>query len=574
MSDFIDQFMWGYQRAFRGGARLRVEQALEKIGLETNVTVFLVGFATDPQLRHQICIEPEHGQLSVSNLAGVRERADTLYRSDPDSQLLITDQRSHELRQLGLFLSARSRAVSEAIDASGLFNGLSFFVSRSAPINGYDVHTCVGVPTDLLDALPKFDGAVFDRIYVGRSLQHEVIEECLDAFDKEIYAPDPGRNLLFDLVDEHLVTTAARRFVGGMAYRASGMPADLFDIVNEFCSLTYERGGATGHLVISNIDTLRPYLRITFQKPVPLNDARSMRKILELTDGETSVLADCRYAYGLGAAFSDVNTVEVSVTGHARWELSMDGQTYVRVGYGRATLPKRPILRRDLEDTIRRVVGNAQFGRIWQVIGSVQETGHGATIVVSANPRRETERLSSQSLPIVPAFLDPNQIARLAGVDGAILIGPDSRCHAFGVILDGVAGDQGDRARGSRFNSSVRYHQTNKETAPSVIVVISDDGIVDLIPSLEPQLSRGVVESAVENFCVYSDTDHPDAETWSRLSDGVDRLAFYLNEEQCERVNESYEKEMNRRLAEGGLAISRTRLKPDPRMNDSYFLGP
>ena len=565
--------MWGYQRAFRGGARLRIERALEKIGLETNATVFLVGFATDPDLRHQICIEPEHGQLSGSHLDGVPDRAESLYRSDPDSRLLITDPRSYELHQRGLFLRARRRAISEAIDASGLFNGLSFFISGSAPINGYDVHTCVAVPANLLDALPKFDDAVFDRVYVGRSLQHEVIIECLDAFDKEIYAPDPGRNLLFDLVDEHLVTTAARRFVSGTVYRASRMPADLFDMVNEFSAMTYERGGAAGHLVISDADTLRPYLQITFQNPVPLREARSIRKILELTNETTSVLADYRYAYGLGSAFSDTNTVEVSITGHAKWELAMDGQSFLRVAYGLATLPKRPISRADFEDTVRRIVGNAQFGRIWQVIQSVQETGHGATIVISADPQIESERLSGQALPIVPDFLDPDQVARLASVDGAILIGPDSRCHAFGVILDGVAGDQGDRARGSRFNSSVRYHQATKETAPCVIVVISDDGLIDLVPSLEPQVARETVEDAVRAFCSYSVSDHIDGETWSRLDDAIVRLRFYLNEEQCARVNKCYENEMHRRLSGGGIALHRTPLQPDPRMDDSYFLA-
>ena len=572
MAHIIDQFMWGYQRHFRLGARLLIEKALAKIGLQAEITVVLVGVARDSTLPHQICIEPEDGPLSVSHLNGVRDKADQIYRSDPDHNLIISDQRSHDLRQLGVFLRARSGAIAEAISASGVFDGLTFFVSRSAPIDGYDVHTCVGVPSGLIEPLPSFDDSVCDQVYVGRSLHDEVIEECLHRIDKKIYLPDPGRGLLLDEADHHLETVAARRFVDGTSYRATQMPADLFDMVNEFSSMTYEREGAGGHLVISDLPTLQDYLQIEFQKPVPLREARSMRKLLELSDKDTSVLADNNCAYGLGSTFSGTNAVQISITGHARWELTVQGQPFVRVAYGHPTLPKRPIARQDFEDTVRRTVGSAEIDRIWEVIQAAQESRHGTTIVISADPKGETERLSGQSLPIAPDRLDPHQLVRLGGVDGAIMMGPDSRCHAFGVILDGRAGAQGDRARGSRFNSSVRYQQTTE--APSVIVVISDDGLVDLIPSLEPQVNRTDVEEAVDTFCDYCDAENIDREIWSQANDTVERLAFYLNEEQCQRVNESYEREMRRRLESGDIALHRRPLKPDPRMDESYFFDP
>ena len=572
MAYVIHQFMWGYQRPFRIGARLWIERALDDIGFQAEITVVLIGFAQDPELPHQICVEPENGPLSVSHLDGVRDRAAQIYCSDPDYDLLITDQRSHELHQVGLSSRSRSDAIVEAISASGVFDGFSFFVSRSTPIDGYDVHTCVGIPTEKLEPLPSFSDAMFGRVYVGRSLHDEVIAECLRRIDKELYLPDPGSDLLLGKADQHLATVAARQFVDGTSYRVTLTPADLFDMVNEFSSLTYERGGAGGNLVLSGLATLRDYLRIRFQNPVPLRDARSMRKLLELSDQNTSVLSDSVYAYGLGPTFSTANTVQISITGHARWELTVQGQPFVRVAYGRPTLPKRPIARQDFEDTVRRTVGSADIDSIWDVVQAAQESGHGTTIVISKDPAGESERLSGQALPIVPDYLDPRQVVRLGGVDGAVMMGPDGRCHAFGVILDGIAGSQGDRSRGSRFNSSVRYQQTIK--TPSVIVVISDDGMVDLIPSLEPQVSREEVDEAVNVYCACCDTENIDAETWSRAYDAVERLAFYLNEEQCQRLNESREIEVRRRLESGGIALHRRPLKPDPRMDDSYFLDP
>lgn len=570
MAFVINQFMWGFQRHFRIAARLRMRQALEFIGLQTDVTMVLVGFAKDPRQQHQICVEPENGLLSTADFEGVLARADQLYRSDPDYDLLITDELSHAAYHQNLSLRSRCRAIEEAILGSGYFDDLKFYVSRSARIDDYEVHTCVGVPTDLLAPLPSFDQAMFERIYVGRSLHEEVIEACLRSFDKELHLPDPGADFLSDLHDDDLVTTAARRFVSGTTYRVTKRPSDLFDMVNEFSSMTYERAGAGGNLVIGELRNLEDRIQIRLQEPVPLSEARSMRKLLELTDGETCVLADEHQAYGLGRALSDDNTIQISITGHARWELSMNGRSFVRVAYRHPTIPKRPIARQDFADTIRRIFGDANINTIWELVQGAQEIGHGTTIVISPDPTSETARLSGQALPIVPACLDPHQVARLGGIDGAVLLGPDGRCHAFGVILDGSAVAQGDRARGARFNSSVRYQQTVGKG--SVIVVISDDGLVDLIPSLAPLVNREDVERAVTSFCTYSDSENIDAETWSLANDAVEDFEFYLNEEQCRRVNESYDREMRRRYESGGIAWQRQPLRPDPRMDDSYFL--
>ena len=108
--------------------------------------------------------------------------------------------------------------------------------------------------------------------------------------------------------------------------------------------------------------------------------------------------------------------------------------------------------------------------------------------------------------------------SRLGGVDGAVILGPDGRCHAFGVILDGDASaGQGDPARGSRYNSAVRYQRTR--ATRSLLVVISDDGTVDLIPHLKPRKHREEVEAAVNDFLTSCDADPVDGEEFARTHD-------------------------------------------------------
>jgi hypothetical protein len=49
-------------------------------------------------------------------------------------------------------------------------------------------------------------------------------------------------------------------------------------------------------------------------------------------------------------------------------------------------------------------------------------------------------------------------------------------------------------------------------------------------------------------------------------------LSFYLDEVQCQEVNDLYEHEQDRRLEGGGIALREAPLRPNPLMNDSYFV--
>jgi DNA integrity scanning protein DisA with diadenylate cyclase activity len=75
--------------------------------------------------------------------------------------------------------------------------------------------------------------------------------------------------------------------------------------------------------------------------------------------------------------------------------------------------------------------------------------------------------------------LSEEVLQQLTRIDGAVLVGPEATCYAIGVILDGLATDRGDRARGARFNSAVRYVDCRDE--PVVIVVKSEDGMIEVI---------------------------------------------------------------------------------------------
>ncbi len=77
-------------------------------------------------------------------------------------------------------------------------------------------------------------------------------------------------------------------------------------------------------------------------------------------------------------------------------------------------------------------------------------------------------------------------------------------CHTIqsraGVILDGLATTKGDSSRGSRYNSAIRYYEHFGKDAPLVIVVVSEDGMINLIPDLRPQIKHSLIEESIDNF--------------------------------------------------------------------------
>ena len=571
----IDQFMWGFQPHFRKSIEYEVQDVLSTIGLQTDgrIKVILVGVANKEGLRHEICIEPETGPLVVDDLNSIQERTGEIRDADPESEVFHTDPTYHVARRRGLYLRSRAHAIAEAIEGSRKFCGLKFFVGSSTPVEDYDVHTCLGIPNDVLGSVPRFNNPRKDD-YHGRHIEESfvqaIINTCLDEARMALYLPSPGQGLMVLGDRVQMIRTSADRFVRGINMALTPEISDLFSSANSFSSLTYERSGAKGYLAITRHDNVVSKLRVTLKQPVRLTEARIVRKLLELTDGRKCLLADGSSVQGLGECSSAPDVATIVVEGHAKWSLSVDDTPLIRVAYEHATLPKQIIDKELFRDIAERTVGAVEVERIWAILQCALDNDHGTTIVVSEDPVAEVRRLGQEALAINPEYLDHQNVADLGRVDGALILGPDGRCYAFGVILDGMATFSGDRARGARFNSSVRYQQTSR--TGSMVIVISVDGMVDLLPALMPRISRQEVEHAVQAFCEYSEIEDNDGEEWARRDRRVEDLKFYLNHDQCDRTNESYEKEMQRRFESGWIRLNRNPLRPNPDMNDSYFL--
>lgn len=100
-------------------------------------------------------------------------------------------------------------------------------------------------------------------------------------------------------------------------------------------------------------------------------------------------------------------------------------------------------------------------------------------ILISEQADAEAKRLSHQCIRIEPMILDDDTMKLVTTIDGAILLDTKGICHAIGVILDGHASAKEDTARGSRYNSAVRY--VHGDHGRCLAVVVSADGTVDFV---------------------------------------------------------------------------------------------
>jgi DNA integrity scanning protein DisA with diadenylate cyclase activity len=123
----------------------------------------------------------------------------------------------------------------------------------------------------------------------------------------------------------------------------------------------------------------------------------------------------------------------------------------------------------------------ADLEHLTRLVLSFSHINHGALLVVTENAAAEAERLAAQAIGVDPTVLDEHILAGIGRIDGAVLIDPTGRVHAFGAILDGKVKreSRGNTSRGARYNSARRY--VEDQTCRCMALVISEDGMIDFL---------------------------------------------------------------------------------------------
>ena len=280
--------------------------------------------------------------------------------------------------------------------------------------------------------------------------------------------------------------------------------------------------------------------------------------------------------YGLGqvAPSYDPATETVftlTVVGRGAWEIAHAGSPLLRMDNTRPSLPKARLSQEQFEDTVRRLfdhVTDSDVADLWALARTASEQEHGTMLVVHRDAANEAARLVPQAQLIEPVRLQDDMLRAMTTIDGAVLVSPDGLCHAVGVILDGTATGQGDSARGARYNSAVRYRQAAGDAC--LVIIVSEDGMINLLPDLRPRVDPARVEAAVAAL-EDAAAGTINFERFYRCRDHVSTLAFYLDAEQCERINRAHDLVEDTRWAQSTMRVTQTPFQVDPEMNAEYF---
>lgn len=571
MANVIDQFMWSWQQHFRISVGVLATMALEQIGARLDAQVVLVGLTEEPRAAHAICVEPETGPLRPGALTGVRDRAVEIFREDPRSNVWHSNADVQASRQAYLRNSAMGAAIAEAIEASEALGEKRVFGSVGGRVGTFEVHVIVAVDRPLYDALPALEEVDLDGWPAPISLPRQVIDLVLREADLALRTPEPNSSDI-RRSPQDVIRESAERFCAGCLYRTRNFDlSSAFNAINAVTGRAYEGAGASGRFLLVAPDHEELVVMSALAEVVPLGAARGIRKLLQTADAHVALLVHNGGVYGLGGLETDstsTDVFEIVVTAHATWELRGGGESLLRVAYGRPALPRPTFDATVVSDTLERVFGgDADTSGLLALIKEAAEARHGTTLAISANAAAEATRLAGSATLLVSATLNEDLLHRYAEMDGAVLIDPNGLCHAVGVILDGQAHGRGDPARGARYNSALRYQAS--ATYPTVVVVVSEDGDVDVVPHPRLRVRRQVVIDAITRLEASLESETP-AE-FSKAFDAVKRLSFYLSEQQCQRVNEMTKAEQDRRMAAGYMTIVWETLKLNPEMDDSYF---
>ena len=355
--------------------------------------------------------------------------------------------------------------------------------------------------SSLSKKITNFNGNTY---HISNSIVDALIEEFKPILhnifrsDKSSVFPLPTPN--------ELIRNAGKTFLHNIALKGGKIDFknyafNLFEDLSFIANTKYEKKIVAGGIVFAKSDHPNIKHIIDFQQSYNISETKRIRKYLELSDASKGqyLLSDSGRIYGLGTIegydIKNENLFKVIFENDGKWSLHHGDLRLLNVNRGIPSIPYPQFDENFLTKALTHTFGKVDIANWINCVDSLVRQNKGGVLVISANASKEASRLANDSTQISPIQLNGTNIAKLSSIDGAILANEQGVCYSIGVILDGSATTKGSSTRGARYNSSIRYCEEQLRKGTNVIViVISDDGMVNIFPSkpqkVNPLLSR------------------------------------------------------------------------------------
>jgi len=305
---------------------------------------------------------------------------------------------------------------------------------------------------------------------------------------------------------KEIIRKAAKLFISECL--GMNMLNDIYNQINNISSIYYESNTSKGKIVFTSgnfIYNKHPNIEkiLMLKERVLLKNKRLVRKLLEICNNDVSLLSDGKYVYGICRLIGNYNDEleDIFIVEYLdvySWQLLYSNKKLFKVDYEKVYLPQNKITYSEFKRRVSELfkgLSSEKIGKLYSVMIEAVKQKHGTMIIISKNARSETERLKNQAFRVEENEITPLVVKEITSIDGAVLIDTDCKCYGIGVILDGMASNNGNTARGARYNSAIRYVETikNKENfSDCLAVVISEDGYVDLISKYTIDIMGGI----------------------------------------------------------------------------------
>ena len=588
MKSYTKYFMWKYQHIYHNNIQSSAKELFKSLSKRLEPGVFLIGIRREEQKDcHPICVEPEKCGIDVNLFASVDKLAESIYSNDPRRDIVENDPAMRPRFADGLKGDCLRKAVKQLVDKNFEGRNKISFVSQPEMLGIYEIFVILQLDEDIYNSfhpLSRSEQRIdeFKTINVYRSLidalGHIFLEEAFGV----LHRPKIGVYYDTDSIQkETLLRTAATKFVDTVVFgiNQSVRTFDLFNICNYISSLKYEGDSSVGKMVICKADHPNIDIVLKLTKPVQLRNHKGVRKLLEIASDELHLHSDGTQIMGLSRLVGDYNPQRedlfvVSFTGSHKWELLHYDQIVMNVKDTNPGFQHPKINKSQFDDLLERTFQNIPSKNrtdVWRMVNESIKQKHGALIIITSEAEEESKRLEQQSTKIEPTLLDEDLIRKVTSIDGAVLLDPSGVCHSIGVILDGLSVPKGDPARGSRFNSAVRYVEMKK--GKCVAVIVSEDGMADLYPKLKLRIEKSEIIKHLNRLISAVGKETVDYDECEPLMLWFIEKEFYLSQEECDKINQLKTTFEEKWIRDRSARYIFHDLQPNPEMNDLYFLN-
>jgi hypothetical protein len=570
----LTYFMWAYQPHFRSQMEHRAKQALAALGANIEVKALLVGVRL-PEITndHFVCIEPEDGEWNIAAFKDVHRRAGEIFTTHPDQHIIfLGDERSMLDKPENIRRKSVQKAIEEVLSRIDFDRGTRSFCGVPVRLGNFHVAPILQVAQLDIDTFPRLVNPIqFQERNSTTGIVQALISHLLDEASDNLDTKEPGRFFnSFDSECSGLLRKAGKTLCNAIRLALKDwMLHSVFENLNKISELRYEGEETLGTIIFAPTNLPSLNCDVALLQPIALGSHKLVRKVVEISDKQLGCICqggEGIVGFGSLQDFGDTPIFRAVFTGHYRWALYVNDTLLMNCAFGVPYVPQPRLTFKTFFSNIRRVLPrlpSKQGEALWDAVSAAMDQRHGTMLVVSDAASSEAQRLRSQAIAIEPIKLSSALVARISGIDGAILVDRDCNCHAIGVILDGIATNTGDPSRGARYNSALRYIESFR--VPAVCLVVSEDGYVNMVPTLRHQIKKQDIEHHVELLKTLTSDNYHSTRSW------LDKHRFYLTSEQCDVVNTELTRIQAEPFEVREMRFITDVFNPDPEMNESYY---